>query len=192
MDAVGPGQSVRRKSRVLGLRRQSYYRRKAGHRPEEEDRFIAELLRQTTRRFISWGFWLIFYFLRNQGHSWNHKKVYRVWKEEGLNLRKVASRPKIKRKYQALIAPEQINEGWAMDFLSDWVVGPNQKQVRIFNLVDEASRKALWLEAHRSISARKVIEILEQAVEWRGKPRYIRCDNGPEFIAKALQVSSSP
>lgn len=187
MDAVGPGQSVRRKSRVLRLRRQSYYRRKAGHRPEEEDQFIAELLCQTTQRFISWGFWLVFYFLRNQGYSWNHKKVYRIWKEEGLNLRKVAKRPKIKRKYQALIAPEQINEGWAMDFLSDWVVGQNQQQVRIFNLVDEASRKALWLEGHRSISAKKVIQILDQAVQWRGKPRYIRCDNGPEFIAHALQ-----
>lgn len=184
---VGTGHSVRRKSKVLGIRRQSYYRRKAGHRPEAVDQQIADLLHQTIGEFVAWGFWMVFYYLRRQGHSWNHKKVYRIWKAEGLNLRKPPKRPKIKRVFQNLIAPEKINQGWAIDFLSDWVVGAEKKAVRLVNLIDEGSRKALWSEAYHSISAKTLIRILDQVIEWRGKPQYIRCDNGPEFISKDLE-----
>jgi putative transposase len=114
MDAVGKNSSVRRKSGVLGLRRQTYYARKRGQRPEEEDNRIAEQLHRITKQFVDWGFWLVFYYLRNQGYNWNHKRVYRVWRQEELHLRIVPNRPKIKRVYQDLLAPEQINEGWAM------------------------------------------------------------------------------
>jgi putative transposase len=179
--------TVRRSSRVLGFRRQTYYGRKQGHRPEQVDQQIADLLHQTVKRFVAWGFWMVFHFLRKQGHHWNHKRVYRVWRAEQLNLRLPVQRPKIRRVYQDLISPAQINEGWAVDFLSDWVVGPNQQAVRIINVIDEASRKALWTEAHNSISAKTLCEALDQIVEWRGCPAYIRCDNGPEFISIRLQ-----
>ncbi len=123
MDTVAESQSVRRKSGVLGLRRQTYYARKRGHRSEQEDKRIAELLHQVTKQFVAWGFWLVFYYLRNQGFSWNHKRVYRVWKQQELHLRRLPKRAKLKRVYQDLLAPEQVNEGWAMDFLSEWIVG---------------------------------------------------------------------
>ena len=102
-------------------------------------------------------------------------------------MRLPPKRSKIRRKYLDLIAPKQINQGWSVDFLSDWVVGPGQEKVRIINLMDECSRKALWTEAHHSITAKKLTEILDQVVRWRGKPAYIRCDNGPEFISRELQ-----
>lgn len=181
--------SVRQTCFVLGFRRQTYYSRKRGNRPEELDYLIADLLHQITKRFVAWGFWMVFYYLRKQqGHKWNHKRIYRIWKAEGLHLRLPPKRSKISRKYLDLIAPEKINEGWAVDFLSDWVVGPGQEKVRIINLMDECSRKALWTEAHHSITAKKLTEILDQIVEWRGKPAYIRCDNGPEFISHELQL----
>jgi putative transposase len=186
MDEVKPSVSIRRKSKTLGLRRQTYHQRKAGHRPEELDTVIADLLHATTKRFIAWGFWMVFYFLRKQGHEWNHKKVYRIWKAEELHLRRPPKRKKIRRKYLGLIAPEHVNEGWAMDFLSDWVVGPGQEKVRIINVMDECSRKALWTEAHSSIKAKDLIEVLDKIVSWRGAPSYIRCDNGPEFISEKL------
>ena len=179
--------SVRQTCSVLGFRRQTYYSRKRGHRPEEKDRLIGDLLHQVTKRFVAWGFWMSFHYLRKQGHPWNHKRVYRIWKAEGLHLRLPPQRPKIRRKFLDLIAPDQINEGWAVDFLSDWVVGPGQEKVRIINIMDECSRKALWTEAHHSITAKKLIEVLGQVVEWRGKPSYIRCDNGPEFISDQLK-----
>ena len=179
--------SVRQCCGVLGFRRQTYYDRKQGHRPEALDADIAELLHEVTKRFVAWGFWMVFHFLRRQGHPWNHKRVYRIWKAEGLHLRLPPKRPKIRRQYQDLLAPGQINEGWAMDFVSDWVVGPGQQTVRIINIMDEYSRKALWTEAYSSISAKTLVEVLDKVVECRGVPAYIRCDNGPEFISARLE-----
>lgn len=189
IDEVSRGNniSVRRSCGVLGFRRQTYYRRKQGHRPEELDQVIADLLHQVTKRFVAWGFWMVFHYLRRQSRPWNHKRVYRIWKEEELHLRLPPKRPKIRREYQGLLAPDKINEGWAMDFVSDWVVGPGQEKVRIINIMDECSRKALWTEAYSSISAKTLIEVLDKVVEWRGRPAYIRCDNGPEFISTKLE-----
>ena len=180
------GCSIRRCCCVLDFRRQTYYSRKKGHRPEREDDRIAAILHQTTKRFIAWGFWLVFHFIRRQGHTWNHKRVYRVWKQEELNLRVPPQRPKIRRAYQDLLAPDGINEGWAMDFVSDWTIGPNKESARIINIMDEGSRKALWTEAYRSITAKTLTKVLDKVVEYRGKPKYIRCDNGPEFISNQL------
>ena len=139
MDEVGKSHSVRRKSGVLGLRRQTYYARKRGHRPEQEDDRIAEQLHQITKQFVAWGFWLVFYYLRNQGYSWNHKRVYRVWRQEELHLRRPPKRAKLKRVYRDLLAPKQINEGWAMDFLSEWIVGEEQQKVRVINIMAAAA-----------------------------------------------------
>jgi putative transposase len=183
-----PGYSVRRGCRVLGIRRQTYYGRKAGNRPEERDEELVGLLRRACSMFVAWGFWMVFYYLRNEyGLQDNHKRVYRLWKQEGLHLRLPKKRPRIRRDYQELLAPRHINEGWAMDFVSDWVIGPQKQQVRVINIMDECSRRALWTTAHASVSAAKLIEVLDKVVDWRGKPAYIRCDNGPEFIAERLK-----
>ena len=95
-------------------------------------------------------------------------------------------RPAIKRKYEDLLSPDGINEGWAMDFVSDWTVGQTKAAVRIINIMDEGSRRALWTQAHRSISAKTLTEVLDKVVDYRGVPKYIRCDNGPEFISQKL------
>ena len=124
----------------------------------------------TCQRFVAWGFWMIFYFLRNeQGLKDNHKRVYwRVWKQAGLNLRVPPKRPGLRRECRKLLVPGQVNQGWAMDFVSDWVVGPQKKPVRIINIMDECSRRALWTEPHESFSAAKLIDILDKVVAWRG------------------------
>ena len=180
-------QSIRNCCRVLGFRRATFYSRKAGHRPEQVDQALAKVLRTTAEAHVAWGFWMIFDYLRYHGIIQdNHKRVYRIWCQEGLNLRPTPKRRRIYRKYQDLISPDGVNEGWAMDFVSDWVVGPTNKQVRIINIMDEGSRRALWTEAHQSISAKKLIDVLNRVVEYRGKPAYIRCDNGPEFISTRL------
>jgi putative transposase len=188
IDELSEQYSVRRVCVVLGLRRQTYYSRKSGKRPEAVDQEIADLLHQITQGFIAWGYWKVFYFLRNQGYKYNHKKVYRIWKTEGLNLRLPPKRKRFHRKYQALLAPKKVNEGWAMDFVSDWIVGPTGQRIRIINIMDEGSRRALWTEAHQSISAKKLVEVLDKVLEYRGKPAYIRCDNGPEFISQKLEL----
>lgn len=183
-----PSSSIRRSCRILGLDRQQYYDRKNGHRSEYRDDQIIDLLHQVTKRFVAWGFWKVYHYLRLQGYPWNNKRVYRVWKSEGLNLRLPPQRKKIRREYQELLAPDGVNEGWAMDFVSDWVVGPEKHSVRIINIMDEGSRKALWTTAHTSISAKSLVDVLDKVIDWRGAPQYIRCDNGPEFISHRLRV----
>ncbi len=187
MDALGEKGSIRRRCSILGIRRQTYHSRKAGKRPERRNDVLRQMLRDLSAQYVAWGFWMIFHFIRNQGFTWNHKRVYAVWKEENLHLRKVPSRPKIRREYVDLIAPNQINEGWAMDFLSEWVVGAQEQTVRIINIMDECSRRALWTQAHASITGSALVGILDRVIEWRSKPAYIRCDNGPEFICDALK-----
>ena len=104
-----------------------------------------------------------------------------------LSLHRNPKKPRLKRAFQELLPPDQINEGWAMDFLSEWVIGEKQQSVRIINVVDECSRKGLWIEAAHNVNAAKLTEVLDKIVEMRGMPRYIRCDNGPEFISAKLK-----
>ena len=147
----GQQQSIRRCCRVLGMRRSTYHSRKAGHRPDQVDQALAKVLRVTAEEHVAWGFWMIFHYLRYHGIiNDNHKRVYRIWGQEGLNLRPTPKRRRIYREYKDLLSPDGINEGWAMDFVSDWIVGPTSKQVRIINIMDEGSRRALWTEAHPS------------------------------------------
>lgn len=184
-----PDRSVRQGCRVLGVRRQTYHSRKTGNRPEERDEELMELLRRTCSRFVAWGFWMVFHYLRNEHRlKDNHKRVYRLWKQAGLHLRLPPKRSKIRREYKELLAPDRVNEGWAMDFVSDWVIGPEKQSIRVINIMDECSRRALWTEAHTSVSAAKLIKVLDKVIEWRGAPAYIRCDNGPEFIAGRLKL----
>lgn len=187
MDAVSVKRSIRRSSEVLGIRRQTYHARKGGNRPEQQDEQIAFRLHQVVNTFVAWGFWMVFWYLRRQGMEWNHKKVYRVWKEEQLHIRRKPKRRVLRREYLGLLVPERINEGWAVDFVSDWVVNEESERVRIINVMDECSRRALWTQAYTNIKARKLTEILDKIIDWRGKPAYIRCDNGPEFISERLK-----
>ena len=77
-----------------------------------------------------------------------------------------------------------------MDFVSDWIVGPNKKSIPVINIMDEGSRKALWATAHHNISAKTLVEVLDKILDWRGAPQYIRCNNGPGFISHRLRVWS--
>jgi putative transposase len=175
--------SIRRISRVLGQRRSSLY-----HVPKRinEDGVIGELMQAQAESKVNWGFKLLHHFMRRKGHKWNHKRVYRVYKALGLNLRKAKHRPKIKRVAINPIAAKRINEGWSMDFLSD-SMSHNQGKVRILNILDECSRKALFSLAQKHFTGRKLVKILASLIKQNGKPSYVRCDNGPEFISKALE-----
>jgi len=146
---------------------------------------IGECLRAKAIEQPNWGFRLLFYFWRNQGKTWNSKRVYRVYKAEKLNLRKPKTRRKIKRVALNPLPAEQINQGWSMDFLSDVLIG-DDKKVRILNILDECSRKVLLAYAAKNISAKTLVKLLQALIQDKGKPAYFRCDNGPEFISQAL------
>ena len=136
---------------------------------------------------MAWGFRLMWAYMRSQGDKIGKNRAYRIYQKGKLSLHRNPQKPRLKRVFQELLPPKHINEGWAMDFLSEWVIGENQQSVRIINVVDECSRKDLWIEAANSINATKLVDVLDKIVEMRGLPRYIRCDNGPEFISEKLK-----
>jgi putative transposase len=93
---------MRRICRILGFRRQTYYQRRQEYRAENTTQELAKCLHQAAEEFVSWGFWKIFHYLRNSGLQDNHKRVYRVWKKEGLHLRRPPKRERIYRQYKDL------------------------------------------------------------------------------------------
>jgi len=78
--------------------------------------------------------------------------------------------------------PEQVNQTWSLDFMSDSL--SNGRPFRTLNVIDDFSREALWIEVDTSLPAQRVVQVLEQLLDWRGKPARIRMDNGPELISQ--------
>ena len=150
-----------------------------------ENALITDWLLRLTKANRRWGFGWCFLYLRNvQGCGWNHKRVYRIYRELELNLRIRPTR-RIKRdKPDALSVPVAINQVWSLDFMSDAL--SDGRLLRTFNVIDDYNREGLAIEVDLSLPSRRVIRALEQAIEWRGKPAAIRLDNGPEYIAQAL------
>lgn len=79
-----------------------------------------------------------------------------------------------------------MNESWSMDFMHDSL--SDGRAYRLFNVIDDFNREALGMEIDFSLPSLRVIRALEQIIEWRGKPKQIRCDNGPEYISHNLQL----
>jgi len=150
-----------------------------------ENAEIADWLVRLTTDQRNWGFGLCFLFLRNvKGYRWNHKRVYRIYRELELNLRIKPKKRLVREKPQPLHVPETINEVWSMDFMHDQLA--DGRSFRLFTILDDFNREGLTLEADFSLPGERVVRTLERIIEWRGKPKVIRCDNGPEYICAAL------
>jgi len=162
---------------------QTCYRYEAQRNVENEQ--IANWLIRLTDNNRSWGFGLCYLFLRNvKGYRWNHKRVYRIYKELELNLRIKPRKRLIREVPEALSVPEGINQIWSMDFMHDQL--QDGRSFRLFNVIDDFNREALGIEVDFSLPSERVIRALNQIIEWRGKPKAIRCDNGPEYISGKL------
>ena len=157
-----------------------YQAKSSGH-----NALIADWLLRLTTTHRKWGFGLCFLYLRNvKGYSYNHKRVYRIYRELELNLR-IKPKRRLKRdRPDELAVPRQINDTWSMDFMHDRL--NDGRSFRTFNAIDDYNREGLGIEVDLSLPALRVIRSLERIIEWRGKPRMIRCDNGPEYISQQL------
>jgi putative transposase len=154
---------------------------------DEENEQIADLLLGLTRSKKTWGFGLCFLHLRNvQGHAWNHKRVYRIYRELELNLR-IKPRRRLKReKPEELAVPEAPNRVWSMDFMADRLA--DGRPFRLLNVLDDFNREGLGIETDFSLPAERVVRALNQIIEWLGKPLAIRVDNGPEYVSGTLMA----
>ena len=150
-----------------------------------ENEKIADLLLGLTQSQRNWGFGLCFLYLRNvKSYGWNHKRVYRIYRELSLNLRIKPNKRLNREVPQPLAVPEKENECWSMDFMHEQL--SDGRSCRLFNVIDDFNREGLIIDADISLPAERVIRSLEQIIEWKGKPKAIRCDNGPEYISQKL------
>ncbi len=147
---------------------------------------IADWLVRLTHNQRNWGFGLCYLFLRNvKGYGWNHKRVYRIYRELELNLRIKPKKRLVREKPEPLSIPEAINHVWSIDFMHDSL--DDGRPFRLFNVIDDFNREGLCIEVDFSLPAERVKRALEQIIEWRGRPQEIRCDNGPELIGHVLR-----
>lgn len=174
--------SIRRACNAVKLARSLFYYAHS----REDDSAIIEAIHAVIDRHPRYGFWAIFERLKRQGFGWNHKRVYRVYKALGLNIRRKAKKRLPQRIKQPLVQLEEPNTVWSMDFMSDTLW--NGRRYRLLNIIDEFNREVLDIEVDTSLPAIRVIKTLERICEWRGHPKAIRVDNGPEFISHKLET----
>src|SRR5690242_18815443 len=150
------------------------------------DEPIAQELRQLAEQQPRWGCDKMTDYLRNQeGHAWNHKRIRRVYRTLSLHLKRKPKKRLPARAAQTLAVPEQRNQTWSLDFMSDAL--STGRSFRTLNVIDDFNREALWIEVDTSLPAERVIRVLEQLLDWQGKPARIRMDNGPELISLRLE-----
>ena len=177
--------SERRACRVLGQPRASQRRRP--QRRADEARLVERML-ELVRLHPRYGYRFITAKLRQEGWRVNAKRIYRLWRREGLKV------PKKKRKRRRLGVSdnachrrraEHKDDVWCWDFVFDRT--ESGTALKWLSIVDEFTRECLALKVDRSITSEDVIDTLAELFAMRGVPRHIRSDNGPEFIAQAIQ-----
>lgn len=177
------GSSIRQACADFAVSETCYrYQRKLS----DENVVIADWLLRLTFNQKNWGFGLCYLYLRNvKGFTWNHKRVYRIYRALELNLRIKPRKRLVREKPQPLTVPAACNQVWSMDFMHDQL--SDGRTFRLFNVLDDFNREGLGIEVDLSLPSARVIRALEQIIEWRGRPAVIRCDNGPEYLSEAIR-----
>lgn len=173
---------VTRACGLVGISR-SLYRYRSRRSPGLELRGrIAELAAQKRR----YGYRRIQVLLRREGWSVNHKRTYRLYREQGLMVRKRKRKRIGIAERLVLPTPMGPNQSWSMDYVADGLI--DGRKLRVLAIVDDFSRECLVLEVDTSLPGTRVVKVLERLGEMRGLPRSITVDHGPEFEGQALDA----
>lgn len=150
-----------------------------------DDTPLRTRLKELAHENLRWGYKMLWAALRDQDFVVNHKKVYRLYKEEKLELRRKGKKrfkSELRGQPEKPTAPCQI---WTMDFVSDALY--DGRSFRILNLVDAFTRQCLAIETDTSLGGKRVVRVLENAIAQCGKPQIIQIDNDPESRSKAQE-----
>jgi putative transposase len=171
---------------VLGQHRSTQRRNPAG--PDDEERLTADLV-ELARQYGRYGYRKIAELLRTTaGWVVNDKRVERIWRREGLKV--PAKQPKRSRLWLAdgsclRLRAERPNHVWSYDFVEDRT--HEGRKYRMLNIIDEFTHECLAIRIDRKLKSVDVIDVLSDLFILRGVPERLRSDNGPEFVAKAVQ-----
>ncbi len=151
----------------------------------DEQAVLRIRIRDLAQARVSYGYRRLHVLLQREGWQVNHKRVYRLYKEEGLMMRPRRPRRHVSacRRVEKATA-HRPNESWSMDFMSDELY--NGQRIKLLTLVDNFTRESLAIEVDERLGGHRVVEVLMQVAETRGLPETINLDNGPEFTSRRL------
>lgn len=172
--------SERKACRFFGIARSTVQY----HSVRPEDRELRARLKALAEERRRWGYRMLHVLLEREGHELNHKRVYRLYREEGLQVRRRRRRKRAVRPRRVMETPGAANERWSMDFVHDQLA--SGRQLRCFTVVDDFTREAVAIDVAHSIPGERVAAVLDRTGLVRGFPRSIVCDNGPEFTSRVL------
>jgi transposase InsO family protein len=180
-----PKCSVSRACRVLGASRSGVYRQPV--RGEKAAEVEGVILAASAAHPTLGGRKVTALIRREEGLKINHKRVERVRQRHGVRAsRRGRKRHRLKREKMPRRQAQRADEVWSYDFISDATT--DGRQVRVLSVIDEFTRECLSLEAARSYPSERVIDTLERLLVTTGRcPSHLRSDNGPEFVAKAVE-----
>ena len=172
--------SERRACRIIGCSRMTarYRSRRAD---DSSLRMRLRALAHDRRRF---GYRRLHLFLQREGFRVNHKRLFRIYREERLMVRRRGGRKRALGTRAPITIPEMANDRWSVDFAADQLI--DGRRLRIFIVLDDCTRECPALIADTSISGVRVARELDRIVENRGKPKTIVSDNGTEFTSNAV------
>jgi len=157
-------------------------------RQPDRDKALTAEIRRLAKKYKRYGYRMITAKLRQDNWNVNHKRVQRIWQKEGLQVpyrRKFKKAKGSSENSCAVKKTEYPNHVWTYDFMSDQT--EDGRRLKLLTVLDEFTRESPAIEIGRSIRAKDVILVLEYLFMVRGLPKFIRSDNGPEFIADAIK-----
>ena len=179
--AVGRGLSSRRACALLSVARSTlgYVSRLVAR-----DAAVLPAMRTLAGQYPRYGYRTIRIFLDRQGHAMSTDRAYRLWRQEGLQVPKKRPRRRVATSRPRPLPPTGINHVWAYDFVFDTCA--DGRTLKCLTVIDEFTRECLAIDVAGGIRSGRVIEVLTQLVSVHGAPWYLRSDNGPEFVARAI------
>lgn len=163
----------------MGLSRDAYRNPAAS---SASNQALVTAIKEVALRRRRWGYRLIGDYLRPT-HGANHKRIWRLYKEQGLQVRK-RRKKKSGNCRVPLVAAQHINQTWSMDFVSDAL--DNGRRIKCLVVADDYSHECVQITADFGMGALYVTRMLDEAARFRGYPKAVRTDNGPEFTARAF------
>ncbi|TKD49868.1 IS3 family transposase [Micrococcus luteus] len=176
--------SERMACRLVGLSRSAYRRPLKGDTVADPDRALRQWLRAWAKDHPRYGYRRAYHDARAEGWVVNHKKIQRLWRDEGLRVPQRRRRKRVGSSTVDAPTADAPNVVWAVDFQFD--ADEHGRPIKICSIVDEHTRECIGGLVERSITADRLTAHLEDLVAARGAPAVLRSDNGPEFISEAM------